>query len=298
MMSAFSIGAAVKSGFGVIRRNPGAVVVWTLVYLVLACWPYAVIVPLLGLEFWINGGMGEKPRFAALLIIQLVQTLSFLTSTLGLVLLFCAIYRAVLEPNQKRRWFMRLGTQELWVGLVSTVMFVLLVIAACVLAMPLAAVWLAFAIADTAPSPIEIGVLCIIGALLFAVLLWVWTRLSLAVPMSFERRAFILFESWSLTRGHALRMFLAYLAAYFLICLAGFLLLLAFAAVAMLLSLPFGGPGTLGAIFQSPGQIGGLMLLTVVMAGLITAMSHTVMLAPGAYIYRQLTARPATAPGT
>lgn len=296
-MSSFSIGAAAKSGFGVIRRNPGAVAAWTLMYLVLAFWPYLVIVPFVGLEAWTSGGFGE-PKLTSLLVIQSVHAVSFLTSTVGLMLLFCAIYRAVLEPHERRRWFMRLGRQELWVGLVSTVLFVLLVVGAFVLLMPVATAALAYPMAKETPSPLAIGVLCVVGALLLAVVGWVGIRLSLAAPMSFERRSFVLFESWSLTRGHAWRMFLAYLTAYFMLCLTGFLLLLAMVAVAVLLSLPFGGPGTLEAMLPTGGSFALLLLAMVVMGGLFTALSHAIMLAPGACIYRQLTGSPATPPGT
>src|SRR5262249_24659691 len=63
-----------------------------------------------------------------------------------------------------------------------------------------------------------------------AVLIWLWLRLSLGMVMTYRERQFRLFESWTATRGHVLRMFLAVLLVWVMLS-ALYLVLVIIAAV-------------------------------------------------------------------
>lgn len=290
-MSAFSIGAAVESGFAVVRRNPGAICVWAMVY-----WALTLPPTLVGsaLSLAAAEAMSDPQALIALLPFHVVGVvLSILTGAL----LTCAVYRVVLEPDRKLRWYLALGAQERWIALVGCAMLLVLLLVGAVVSLP---VWLAAAVLhlrEQPPAVAETLILVLLGGAALAAWAWVAVRLSLALPMSFERRAFCLKESWALTRRHAWRMFVAYWAAYTLLCFALFAVGIVLLIGGLLLS-PLLGLGSLDALLASPAPAIAFFAFVALPLSVLNVASYAITLAPGASIYRQLSAPPATASGT
>lgn len=224
-MAEIDIGDAAMAGVRTITRQPLSVLAWGLVM--------AVLVAVLFLIF--GGGLaatissiiasGGKPGPEQVLALVggafgFICLLVIGVQLLDLVIRAAAI-RAELEPDAHRFAYMRFGSQEGWLLATSVVFWLVLFGANIAMSIPLAIVSAAAAvgtIASGAQGTPDAGMMAgafglrLIGQLIVAaVSIWLWLRLSLGVVMTYQERQFRLFESWSVTRGHVWRMFLAML---------------------------------------------------------------------------------------
>ena len=299
-MADFSGGGAISSGFRLIARKPGAVLTWGLVYVLLAVvpqflmmWSYLPDLMAFYREAFASAQSGVSPAtnpdFLRLQAeINRFQPLQIVLSIVSLSLINSAIFRAVLEPQNSRWAYLRLGAQELWVGLTTVVFYLVIFVAALVAAIPVVII---SAVAAQSPSWTTglIIFLLACGALFF--IIWVCLRLSVGIPMSFAQKNFRLFESWSMTKGLGWKLFGVGLAVFAIVIAIEFALILVaatiFAATGVVQS------GQLQAIFQHPpadlaaraipwaiGAVVGYTILIALIFAIITA--------PFADIYRQL----------
>lgn len=226
-MANFSTGDAVGSGFGLIAKRPLSVLAWSVVYLVLMVLPklahFLAIGPALSgfmhtvfVQAASGGGqpdMAEIQRFQG----QVMQwsALGWLATGLQLLgwgVLSAAVYRSLLESGKTSWASLRLGAQELWLALLALVSVIILVIAGMVIAV---AAGILIAIVALIGSQLVQPWSGLFDGVLITVLsigaigafLWVCVRLSLAGPLTYTEKQFRLFESWSLTKGHALKLF-------------------------------------------------------------------------------------------
>ena len=306
-MAGFSARTAILSGFRLIGRHPGVVLIWGLAYVLVA------LVPLLIL-FW-----GDLPTLLGLYA-KIMQSLmagvapgasdpdlarqqgllaAFEFSQLGLNLLAvtlvsCAIYRAVLEPERKAFAYLRVGLQELWV--IASMLALVVVLAAVLIASSAAVGLVGQAVGTGAWIGGLILFLTSCGAI--ALVIWVALRLSLAAPMSFAERRFRLTEAWPLTQGQGWRLFGVALG------LASMILLIQMVLATLGQVLGLGSSlariDDLRAFLANPAadlarmgpSLAGLALMQV----LVSAFSFTLWAAPFAEIYRELSAaRPTVA---
>jgi hypothetical protein len=221
-MARFSVSGAATSGFGVIGREPLAVLAWGLLILVVLVVPFGALCWTLIPDFIdlvksnaanMEAGGAGPAAMAQMMRIQskmmLFNAVYLVGGTLVKAMIAAAVFRVVLEPARKGFAFLKLGAQELWLALVYLVMGVLaymVVLAAAVAVGILAA--LAYVIGAVS-SPQAAVAACILVAVLAGIgatggVIWAMLRLSMAGPMSFSERKFLLFESWSLTRGQSL----------------------------------------------------------------------------------------------
>ena len=220
-MDGVSVGQAIGAGFRLIARHPAAVLVWMLVYLVIGVLPHLAVMALI-LPQWLqmmhevsNAAAAHTPLPpAAMMQAQMgmmqLQPVAWLIGVASQAILLGAIYRAALYPQDSRFFYLRLGGRELWLGLVILVLIVMagLLIFAIALPVGIASAILGVVARDT-PAVVLLIVLLILAAI--GLFVWVLLRLSLATPMSFAERSFRLYESWTLTQGHAGRIFLVVL---------------------------------------------------------------------------------------
>lgn len=293
-MAEISIGEAAGAGLRLIRREPKAVLGWALLYLAFG----AAMMALFG---------GVFAQFAAALAqdaepdptklvglnaqVMTLQPLMTLGSIVLQTVLMAAVFRAVLQPEERRWAYLRLSGQELWLGLVYLVLSFGLAILAMMLFVPVVGltVFVGYLLRD-ALGPW--GMALIGGPVLLAFmggLIWLMLRLCLAYPMSFADRNFRLFESWPLTRGHAGRLFLVFLLAV-LIALAVQLVAFLIGAAAILASI---GPNWRAMLAGDPFVLlraaGPLIALFVVVNSIASALAAAIVTAPLADAYRQLT---------
>jgi|GEM_PF-590770 hypothetical protein len=315
-MSGFSLGDAFASGFRLVGRRPGVILAWALAFFVLGLLPALLVWALAApdvihlfaqaMQASRSGVEPPPPDLSQALALQSkllgVRAVQFLADVVSRAVLAAAVFRAVLEPERSRFAYLRLGAQELWLMLLTLAFTILFVIAMIVLAVPFGLVgalayYFLHGSPAGAPAAAFVAALCVLGYV--GVLAWILLRLSLAGPMTFAAREFRLFESWSLTRGHAGELFA--LALLLTAAMVGVSLAVQ-AVLAAVFLIVFGGlfmhPGQLQAFFAQPWQVWAGALapwaaLAVVVLCVLAAALTAVLVAPWAVVWRQLSAGPA-----
>jgi hypothetical protein len=231
-------------GFKLIAREPLSVLAWGLVSLAAALIPSGLYFALMGGElvdyyrelFQAAGDdaadMPVAPSSAAVGLIQLLQWAAYIVS--GAVV-YAAVYRAILRPDERGFARMRLGQDELYVGLVTVILVVLLIlllmVGTIVLMIPIG---IGFAIAGAAGGANILAVL--VGLLALAAMVGVallYSRFGMALPMTFAERRIRVFEAWTLTKGYSGQLLLmAFLQMLIIIGLYIAAMLAIFAAAA------------------------------------------------------------------
>jgi hypothetical protein len=305
MMADFSFGQAIGAGFKILGRRPLTVLIWAVAYLVL------VAAPSFGLMAWVMPQMIASFRDAAQHAVHGVapvpadavamrsnlfalQPLLWLAQVAAHAILMAAVFRAVLTPDDSKWGYLRLGREELWLGLTNLVLTVMAAIMILTLFIPLGiglGVGMASAQHGQVPGPASLPLLWLIAAVGVAAIAWVLVRLCLAPAMAFATRRFVLYESWQLTRGHALKIFGVILVLVVLVWLFE-LVTLGFGGAFMARGL-MGGAGWQAAMKGSPSDIlqhmAPMLTGVVVLVSVIGMIIYTLIMAPLASIYQQLT---------
>lgn len=239
-MARFSVSGAATAGFGVIGRAPLAVLAWGLVILV------TLVGPMIGLMWTLapqfieliksmpepgaaTAPTGADPAMLARMMrmqasMMGVNAISWLGGAVVKGVVVGAVFRAVLQPDQKRWAYLRLGKSELWLALVTLVQSVLFLMAYFAVAIGGLILGMIVYLAGAAMGDggkLVAGLLIVLVILAgIGLLIWGVLRLSMAGPMSFAEGEFRLFESWAFTRGQSGRLLgMALLLALILIAL-------------------------------------------------------------------------------
>ena len=297
-MASFSAGDAMGAGFALIRRRPISVFVWGL-FAVAAV--YLPMIPALGavvptyLELiQVSLHPGATPDVAHVMAIESrlfgammwMWPLALVAATINIA----AVFRAVLEPNNRGFAYLRIGMQEVWLAVLMFVEFLLVMVFTAAAGLIVALLCVATARYMGPAMAVVAGVAG--GFASVILLLWIGLRLSLAAPMTFAERRLRLFESWRLTRGHAGQLLL--LAVLLLVLLMGVgLVLQVIEGVGFLFFDPFTArPDAVRAWLAHPPAVtvwgpwaAGCGVVLAVYIGVVRA----VMSAPWAAAYRSLT---------
>lgn len=290
-MAEISIGEAAGAGLRLLRREPMAVLGWAVLNL-------AVSVVLLAMMGGMIGQIAAvaarpEPDPADLVGLQMrmmgLQPLATLGGIALQTVVMGAVFRAVLQPEERRWAYLRLSTQELWLGLVAVVISFGVGFGVMLVILPLAGI--AAFVGVLFRETLGVWPLVVIGlvALLAIVsaVVWMLLRLCMAYPMSFSDRNFRLFESWPLTRGHAGSLFLVFLLtilAALAVQIVGFLI----GASAVAASIAPNWRALAGDPFILLRAAGPLIALFVVVNSLASALAAAITIAPLADAYRQL----------
>ncbi|MDH4386720.1 MAG: hypothetical protein QE280_14905 [Caulobacter sp.] len=200
------------AGFGVIKRNPLAPAVWGLVQMLLVAAPMALMIPMMA-EFITTAiaaeQAGVEPQMSDIMAIQgrmnLISPFAMIAGLVARGLLGGAMFRSVLNPGDRAWFFMRLGKAELMLVVTGIVLSIIGVMALLVAGIIVAIVAVLIGQAST-EAGIAVGILGGLAVLIAG--LWALLRLSMAFGLSFDRRSFLLFESWPMTRGRTGSLFL------------------------------------------------------------------------------------------
>jgi hypothetical protein len=221
-----SVGSILGGAFGLIRRHPLSVLVWGLLYvaaialLLLAMRPlFSVYSDLLSQQVarGTAGPMDPQDLQPFMARMQSAGGIAFL-SEIGVfalvMVLFTATQRAVLRPAERGFAFLRLGGDELrLVGLalvLAVCLYVVSFLATLLLMIPVVIVGVA------SGSPVAVTLLALVEFIvLTGAMIYVEVRLSLAFPLTFLRRGFVVGEAWRLSKGRFWTLF----GAYFVIAL-------------------------------------------------------------------------------
>lgn len=297
-MAAFSATDIAFEGFRITRERPLAVIVWIVLFVAFQAVVLLVAGPAMGQVMselsrqLQNGGTGDPQAMMAAYsrmgpAYAVIMPLSLLLNTL----LQCAIFRAVLRPQERGLAGMRLGADELRVLAVGFAISLLLAFGMFAAILLVGAV--SGGVGYAAGAAIGVTVAVVLGLLAVGALIYVLVRLSLATPMTFAARDFRVFESWRATKGRFWPLLGAYLLAFVMGMLVNVLVVvISAAAIAGVTFASAGaapaaaGPATLDpAFFTSP-----IAIVTVIFQGISSALLSIILLAPPAAALRALTA--------
>jgi len=216
-MTGFSAGGAIGAGFRLIARRPVAFLAWTLTLMLIGVLPqlwafsqlFASVGDLARLAPESPGAGPSAEMFQMQARMMRIQPVFFLSGTVSTTLVTAAVYRAALGLEEKSFFYLRLGSRELWLGLVTLLLTVALPFAGMALILPIGVIAGVAALAHVQALYWLIPVAMVVA---IGVGTWAVLRISMAPVMSFSENTFILPESWALTRGHALKMFWVALA--------------------------------------------------------------------------------------
>jgi hypothetical protein len=290
-MSSFSPSDAAFEGFRLTRERPRTVLAWALCYLVFSYLIGAVADLTLGAQS--QSLLADLKRASAdpTAFWPAVQKMApFFLAGLPLSVAFqaiftCAVYRAILRPEESARGYLRLGLDELRMMVLNLVLGVIW--GATVFTVLLVAL-LAAAAAGTANESITVLIGDILTVGVFCAAVTVLTRLSLAGPMTFAERRLRVFASWSLSKGVFWRLFGAYTLSFALGAIVLLLMLLIVGLVLNILMQVTGMPiTTLSAATSNPLAVG-VGLISQVLTVLILTCFYVVLKAPPAQAYKGL----------
>ncbi len=208
---AFSATDAAFEGFRLVRRNPLALVAWTLLYAVVTLTSLFSLSSMIGqLEAWVvqaealdgvdNPSLDQVMDMMAGLggIMARVSWLLPISLIVG-AMLAAAVARGVLKPSGDVFGYLRLGMDEFRVLVVTFVLGLVLSLGAVA---ALVAFGMLIAATQAAGGG---GLAAVVGLLGFGVVVglfvWLSVRLSLAVPITVAEKRFAFFDSFRVTKG-------------------------------------------------------------------------------------------------
>ena len=298
---AFSATEAAFSGFRLVVRRPLAVIGWSLGGFVLGLAFTAGPVVMAGGEFAaLTSGKPEAARNIDWQVVGLAYAAMLVTGLVAGAVLYTAIYRAVLRPEQSRFAYLRLGADEL--RMTGLFVLVFLILAAGIFLATLAMILpigLIAAVAGSGGGAAAglIGALSVLLTLplMFVLAAWLGVRLSLAGPMTLDTRKIQLGAAWRLTRGHFWPLFGTYALSWvFLIVIWAVTM-----PVSMGLAAAASGQGLVEIWTTSSTMAASLedifspaRLVYLIANSLFMGVTYAIWLAPTADAYRQI--RPST----
>jgi hypothetical protein len=312
-MGHLSIGAAYGSGFSLVARKPLHVLVWGVVYTLLRVLPYALMLWIVGPDLFkawgdalANAAAGGDPGSMGDEFTRTMQnmntfeSLGFLTSIVASAIFNAAVFRIMLRPEDGGFLGLKLGMDEVWQGLLYIVMVILaviLVIFACLGGALVGGIL--FFIGKAVGGNVLGGfAVALVVVATFVAILWVIIRFSLAGPATFANRSFQLFESWSLTRGHAWSLFgLAILLFVTVLVIETVLLGIGIAVFVSLGNIASLSPDAIEDFFAQSAdvwmvQAAPWLVGMTVIGALLSGAIYTVLIAPFASAYAQITETP------
>lgn len=291
---AFSASDAAFEGFRVMRRSPLAVVAWGLFYLLMTVAVLALAgAPMANFMEMASGleGVDPSPEEAARLGMAYLGMISLIlpVSLVFGAVLYAAVNRAVVRPEEKKFGYLRLGGDELRVLVVYFVLSVLMMLLALVLAIVIGLV-VGILTGSNAKGAAVLAAL-LGGLVALGLFIWIGVRLSLAVPITVAERRIAIFDSWTLTEGRFWRLLGMGLLAFILATIVCTLLLGAIGVLIMIL----GGLSQLqGADLNGANMseilaaLGPAAIAWIVGSALTSALQLAIVYAPFARAYLDL----------
>ncbi len=214
---AFSATSAATEGFGIVRREPWTVAAWAVVALVFSLASTVVMIPLMGPM--LAGMTSGKPVPQAQALASLgdalrVEGVFVPVALISIAVFSCAVYRAVLRPDDRRFARLRIGGDELRMVLLMVVVGLIALVGIVAVVVVLGVV-VGVVMATTPASngvATAVAVVVAYGAMLWGGV-WLGVRLSLAGPMTFAQRRLRITSAWKLTRGRFWPLLGSYLLA-------------------------------------------------------------------------------------
>ena len=283
------IGGILGAGIRLVRDRPGAAAVWALINTLFVGATQVATLPMMQLVTQDPGSARNPeqmfaamgPFYGVMLVMMIAQ-----------IVLWAAVYRACLRPEESTAAYLRIGGDELRlfvIGLLWAVFsFAILMVGGLSIGM-------GFVASDLGrPGPTSAAITTIfvmLGFFLIAFVLFVFlgVRLALVWPLAVQRKRILIGEAWRLSRGHFWAMFGS--AAVVLV------ILYAASMVVNVLQLgSFGIPGMAATDPEAADQVmmaqfttfGPLRIIGIILGGIVSAGYMIAMAAGLAEALRQL----------
>ena len=253
-MAELSIGDAVGAGFGVIRRRPVAVLMWGLLQTAMLGAMLVVLAPMylaMIAEVAKNAGHAPTPDVANMMQMQGAIWLLNVVSVFVVTILYCAVFRSLIHPEQSRFGYLRLGATELILFLLMVGAYIAFVVAIVVLMIPAALIVGMLVAVHAAAAAVIVGLLLGLAALWGVV--YVALRFSLVGPMMVDDGKVHFLDAWALTKGRAGALFLMALLLFAMLIVL-YLVVVAVAGIigVSVLSSVAGAASAIPALFRQP----------------------------------------------
>lgn len=273
MTETFSISEAMATPMRLIRRHPLAVFIWGLAVTAFGLAAAGLVFGTLA-SIPLNAGAEPPPEVLSRIVaMQGVSMLINVGQLILTVVVWAGVMRATLRIGRPEKWFfLRVGMDELRVGVVGIALFVGAYFAVLIIAViGIIVCTILWQVSQTAS--VVLGVLLVLALIGFVAV--AMARLALIAPstMILGRLAFV--EGWKLGRKRTLSLlgllactWVAYVVVYFIIAFVVIVTLFATGAIAHMTGM--GDAATFGDMFPSAPVMWGVALL---------------ILGPGAFIY-------------
>jgi hypothetical protein len=302
-MAELSIGDAVGAGFGLIRRRPATVLLWgfvqTLFVAITAVGLAPSYVDMFG-QFARSAAAGQPPTpdIAGMMQLQGLVWLFNIVNAVVLTILYCGVFRSLIQPEQGRFGYLRLGRTELILFLLLVGLYIGFMIV-LVIAMIPAAIVVGVLVAMHATTAAVIAGLVLGAAALWAIV-YVSLRLSMIGPTTVDGGELRLREAWAMTKGQTWRLFLMMLCVFLILLAAELvLLLIAMLVFAGAVGGMAAGSQALLAMMQQPAALVARLAPLLVIGGLAVIPLYGALLAiiaaPWAKAYLDLRLDPSQA---
>lgn len=248
-MARFSIGEAIGAAFSLIRRRPAAVFVWGL----LVVGPILLFAPMMlafifrfAATIEAESAAGIDPAtapfpaeaFAGMVGMQAAAGLMNLLQLFALIVVYPAIMRAVIRPDE-RSWFsLRVGMDEVRVAVVAVAVFgglYFVMMIGMMLAMVVAAVGAGVGGGPDGGGFVFGVVMMGLMVVMMIAALCVLARVSLMAPASLQYRTFAFAEGWRMGRGQWDRLIGLHLASIAVILMIELLLMILVLIIALVI---------------------------------------------------------------
>lgn len=292
-MTAFSATDAAFEGFRITREKPRILLIWAGFYLIISFLMPILLVTMGGQDLMALEAAANSPDADPAAALQNLAALAPMYAILlpaGLAVqavLAAAVYRAILRPSESSYGYLRLGSDEMRLAVLTLIYFLLtaLAVVAVVLVGGIAA-GVAYSVMGSPVIGVALG-LFFLGLLFFAAV-----RLSLAPVMTFAEERITVFESWRLTKGQFWKLVGAYALAIASVVVVLMLATVIFMAIAAIAA---GGDIAAVATIFTPdlSSVGSYftvpMIAYTIFGAFLNAFYYAVLVAPAAVAYRELT---------
>lgn len=292
----FSPTDAAFEGFRVTRRAPVAVLIWIGLYLAFS----------LGTLFLLGGSLAQLIVLAQALDANVEPSVEELGAFFGMFMgfmalalpvsilmqsmLYCAMTRAVVLPEQRGFGYLKISRDELNVIIALFALWIMAVVVFGVTMIIFGVITgiLAGAAGDAGGwAALVLFLALLIGGIYLAL------RFAFIVPMTVDHRAIRIFESWKATRGQVLKLFLTALIA---IVMSIVVWILVYMVGLPVMFFAGGGFEALAAVNDPesfnltalPPQLLALMIAWLVLSAIISVLTSVIMYTPFVRAYVDL----------